>query len=192
MENFFGHGSANAFYDSRRHINLVFYTMIMLRLTSKDSSFMMNLKHILSSGYNKRSKAELMCTHILTDLEVSYLNYLRGRYGLSEDDYVTILSGESFTQKEVRSPAGYHKTENWVLMVQMVYATMLSGSAYQGYVQQLVDNFLCPICSGMRDVTLQKSTFRLISENMNKCLDQGKRLFSDLPYIEQYIIKVVA
>jgi len=34
---------------------------------------------------------------------------------------------------------------------------------------------------------LQPSTFRLISENMNACLNQGKRLFSDLPYIERYI-----
>ena len=191
MDNFFGLGTASASYDKRRHVNLVYYTMIMLRFTKKDNSFMMNLKQILSSGYDKGSKADLICQHILTDLEISYLNYLRARYGLSEDEYVTILAGESLTQREVKSPAGYQGTQNWELIIQMFYATMLSGPAYQGYVQQLVSSFFYPMCSGMRGVTLQSSTFRLISENMNKCLNQGKRLFTDLPYIEQYVIKAI-
>lgn len=192
MDNFFGLGTASEAYDKRRHVNLVYYTMMMLRLTKKENSFMMNLKQILSSGYDKGTKADLICQHILTDYEISYLNYLRGRYGLSEDEYVTILAGEALTQREVKSPAGYQGTKNWELIVQMFYATALSGPAYQGYVQQLVSSFFYPMCSGMRGVSLQSSTFRLISENMNKCLDQGKRLFTDLPYIEQTIIRVVS
>jgi hypothetical protein len=188
MDNFFGLGSANAFYDKRRHINLVYYTMMMLRLTKRDSYFLMNLKQILSSGFDKDTKANMICENILSDLEISYLNYLRGRYGLSEDEYVTILAGEALGQREVKSPAGYQGTQNWEMIVQMFYATMLSGAAYQGYVQQLVSDFFYPFCSGMRGVTLQNSTFRLISENMNICLNQGKRLFSDLPYIEKYVI----
>lgn len=162
--------------------------MMMLRLTKKENSFIMTLKQILSSGYDKGTKADLICEHILTELEISYLNYLRGRYGLSEDEYVTILAGEALGQGQVKSPAGYQGIQNWEMIVQMFYATMLCGPAYQGYVQQLVKDFFYPICSGMRGVTLQSSTFRLISENMNSCLNQGKRLFSDLPYIEKYII----
>jgi hypothetical protein len=191
MDNFFGLGTANSAYDKRRHVNLVYYTMMMLRFTKKDNSFMMNLKQILSSGYDKNTKSDLICQHILTDLEISYLNYLRTRYGLNEEEYITILAGESLGQGQVKSPAGYHGTQNWEMIVQMFYATMLSGPAYQGYVQQLVSSFFYPFCSGMRDVTLQSSTFRLISENMNKCLDQGKRLFTDLPYIEQYVIRAI-
>lgn len=191
MDNFFGLGTASSAYDKRRHINLVYYTMMMLRFTKKDNSFMMNLKQILSSGYDKNTKSDLICQHILTDLEISYLNYLRTRYGLNEDEYITILAGESLGQGQVKSPAGYQGTQNWEMIVQMFYATMLSGPAYQGYVQQLVSSFFYPFCSGMRDVTLQSSTFRLISENMNKCLDQGKRLFTDLPYIEQYVIRAI-
>lgn len=191
MDNFFGLGTASSAYDKRRHINLVYYTMMMLRFTKKDNSFMMNLKQILSSGYDKNTKSDLICQHILTDLEISYLNYLRTRYGLNEEEYITILAGESLGQGQVKSPAGYQGTQNWEMIVQMFYATMLSGPAYQGYVQQLVSSFFYPFCSGMRDVTLQSSTFRLISENMNKCLDQGKRLFTDLPYIEQYVIRAI-
>jgi hypothetical protein len=191
MDNFFGLGTANSAYDKRRHVNLVYYTMMMLRFTKKDNSFMMNLKQILSSGYDKNTKSDLICQHILTDLEISYLNYLRTRYGLNEEEYITILAGESLGQGQVKSPAGYQGTQNWEMIVQMFYATMLSGPAYQGYVQQLVSSFFYPFCSGMRDVTLQSSTFRLISENMNKCLDQGKRLFTDLPYIEQYVIRAI-
>ena len=191
MDNFFGLGTASASYDKRRHVNLVYYTMMMLRLTKKNNTFMMNLKQILSSGYDKETKADLMCQHILTDYEVSYLNYLRGRYGLSEDEYVTILAGETLTQREVKSPAGYQGNQNWELIIQMFYATALSGPAYQGYVQQLVTSFFYPMCSGMRGVTLQSSTFRLISENMNRCLEQGKRLFTDLPYIEQNVLRAI-
>ena len=191
MDNFFGLGTANSAYDKRRHVNLVYYTMMMLRFTKKDNSFMMNLKQILSSGYDKNTKSDLICQHILTDLEISYLNYLRTRYGLNEEEYITILAGESLGQGQVKSPAGYQGTQNWEMIVQMFYATMLSGPAYQGYVQQLVSSFFYPFCSGMRDVTLQSSTFRLISENMNKCLDQVKRLFTDLPYIEQYVIRAI-
>ena len=189
MDNFFGLGTASAFYDKRRHVSLVFYTMMMLRLMKKENSFMVQLKQILSSGYDKNARADKICEYILTDYEISYLNYLRSRYNLNEDEYVTILAGETLTQGQVKSPAGYQGRENWEMIIQMMYATMLSGSAYQGYVQQLVNNFFYPICSGMKGVILQPSTFRLISENMNACLNQGKRLFSDLPYIERYIIE---
>ena len=189
MDNFFGLGTANVSYDKRRHVNLVYYTMMMLRLTKKENSFMMSLQQILSSGFDKNVRADLICENILTNYEISYLNYLRGRYGLSEDEYVTILAGEGLTQGQVKSPAGYQSLDNWELIVQMFYATALSGVAYQEYVQQLVTSFFYPICSGMRGVSLQNSTFRLISENINVCLNQGKRLFSDLPYIENYIIE---
>ena len=145
----------------------------------------------MSCGYNKDTKADLICQNILTDLEISYLNYLRGRYGLSEDEYVTILAGETFAQREVKSPAGYQGTKNWEMIIQMFYSTMLCGPSYQGYVQQLVSSFFYPFCSSMRGVTIQSSTFRLISENINKCLNQGKRLFSDLPYIEQCVIRAI-
>ena len=131
MDNFFGLGTANSAYDKRRHVNLVYYTMMMLRFTKKDNSFMMNLKQILSSGYDKNTKSDLICQHILTDLEISYLNYLRTRYGLNEEEYITILAGESLGQGQVKSPAGYQGTQNWEMIVQMFYATMLSGPAYQ-------------------------------------------------------------
>ena len=93
MDNFFGLGTANVSYDKRRHVNLVYYTMMMLRLTKKENSFMMSLQQILSSGFDKNVRADLICENILTNYEISYLNYLRGRYGLSEDEYVTILAG---------------------------------------------------------------------------------------------------
>lgn len=192
MDNFFGIGTANSFYDKRRHINVVFYTMMMLRLMKREESFTTKIRQIISSGYDRDSRADMICEQILTDLELSYLNYLRTRYGLTEDEHITILSGETLTQGEVKSPAGYRGDKNWELIVQMMYATMLCGSSYQRYVQQLVSSFFYPFCSGMRGVTLQNSTFRLISENMNACLNQGKRLFADLPYIEKYIIERIA
>lgn len=188
MSNFFGLGTASSDYDKRRHINLVYYTMIMLRFTKGGNDFLMSLQQILSSGYDKRTKAVKISKHILTDLEISYLNYLRGRYGLNEEEYVTILAGETIGQVQVKSPAGYQGIQNWELIVQMVYATILCGPAYQGYVQQLVRDFFYPFFSSMRGVTLQSSTFRLISDNMNICLNKGKTLFSDLPYIENYVI----
>lgn len=187
MSNFFGFGSADSFYDKRRHINLVYYTMIYLRLLKENNTFMLNIKRILSHN-NTLTRANMMCSEILTDYEVSFLNYLKNRYGLPENDYVTILSAETLTQGIVKSPAGYTSNSNWELIVQMMYATMLSGSSYQHLVQRLVREFFIPMCLGMKGITLQSSTFRLISENLNTCLNNGKRQWSDLPYIERYVI----
>lgn len=188
MSNFFGFDTADSFYDKRRHINLVYYTMMYLRLLKGDNTLMLNIKRILSPNNNTLTRANMMCSEILTDYEVSFLNYLKNRYGLSENDYVTILAGETLTQGIVKSPAGYTSNSNWELIVQMMYATMLSGSSYQHLVQRLVREFFIPMCSGMRGITLQGSTFRLISENLNTCLNNGKRQWSDLPYIERYVI----
>ena len=107
---------------------------------------------------------------------------------MPENDYVTILAGETLTQGVVKSPAGYTSEKNWELIIQIMYSTMLSGPSYQHLVQRLVSEFLIPISSRMRGIRLQSSTFRLISENMNFCLNQGKRQWSDLPYIERYVI----
>ena len=188
MNNFFGFDSADSFYDERRHINLVYYTMMYLRLLKGDNTFMLNIKRILSPNNNTLTRADMMCGEILTDLEVSYLKYLKDRYALSVNDYVTILAGETLTQGIVKSPAGYTSTSNWELIVQMMYATMLSGPSYQHLVQRLVRDFFIPMCSGMKGITLQGSTFRLISEHVNTCLNNGKRKWSDLPYIERYVI----
>ncbi len=188
MSNFFGFDTADSSYDKRRHINLVYYSMMYLRLLSGNSLDMANIKRILSSNSNSLAKANMMRQEILSDYEVSFLNYLQKRYGLPDDDYVTILAGETLTQGVVKSPAGYTSEKNWELIIQIMYSTMLSGSSYQHLIQRLVNEFLIPISSRMRGVRLQSSTFRLISENMNSCLNQGKRQWSDLPYIEQYII----
>ncbi len=189
--NFFGLDTADSFYDKRRHINLVYYSMMHLRLLSGNSLFISSVKRILSLNSNIE-KANLIRKEILTDYEISFLDYLQKRYGLSENDYITILAGETLTQKIVKSPAGYTTKNNWELIIQIMYSTMLSGPSYQHLVQRLVKEFIIPISAGMRGITLQGSTFRLISENMNFCLNQGKRNWSDLPYIEQYIINKIA
>lgn len=188
MSNFFGFDTADSSYDKRRHINLVYYSMMYLRLLSGNSLDMANIKRILSSNSSSLTKANMMRQEVLSDYEVSYLNYLQKRYGLPENDYVTILAGETLTQGVVKSPAGYTSEKNWELIIQIMYSTMLSGPSYQHLVQRLVSEFLIPISSGMRGIRLQSSTFRLISENMNFCLNHGKRQLSDLPYIEQYVI----
>lgn len=188
MSNFFGFDTADSSYDKRRHINLVYYSMMYLRLLSGNSLDMANIKRILSSNSSSLTKANMMRQEVLSDYEVSYLNYLQKRYGLPENDYVTILAGETLTQGVVKSPAGYTSEKNWELVIQIMYSTMLSGPSYQHLVQRLVSEFLIPISSRMRGIRLQSSTFRLISENMNFCLNQGKRQWSDLPYIERYVI----
>ena len=188
MNNFFGIGTSDSFYDKRRHINLVYYTMVFLKTLKRENDYIMNLRRVLTPGYSKQEKANMVCNGILNKYEVSYLNYLKTRYHLSEDDYLTILAGETLSQQEVRTPAGYQSTQNWELLIQTMYATMLSGASYQHLVQQFIEGFLAPLAADMRGVTIRASTFRLMGENINKCLNDGKRLFSDLPYIEKYVI----
>lgn len=188
MSNFFGFDTADCFYDKRRHVNLVYYSMMYLRFLKGNGSELNTVKQILSSN-NTLTRANMMRRDILSEYEVSFLDYLQRRYDLPESDYITILSGETLTQGIVKSPAGYTSTSNWELIIQIMYSTMLSGPSYQHLVQRLVREFLTPISASMRGITLQASTFRLISENINTCLNSGKRQWSDLPYIEQYIIQ---
>ena len=189
MSNFFGFDTADSFFDKRRHINLVYYSMMYLRFLSNNSYELNKIKQTLSANNSALTRANLMRRDILSDYEVSFLDYLQRRYDLPENDYITILAGETLTQGVVKSPAGYTSTSNWELIIQMMYSTMLCGSSYQHLVQRLVSEFLIPMSAGMKGVTLQPSTFRLISENLNVCLNSGKREWTDLPYIEQYVMQ---
>ncbi len=189
MSNFFGFDTADCFYDKRRHVNLVYYSMMYLRFLKGNGSELNTIKQILSSGNSTLTRANMIRRDVLSDYEVSFLDYLQKRYDLPENDYITILSGETLTQSIVKSPAGYTSTSNWELIIQIMYSTMLSGPSYQHLVQQFVREFLAPISADMRGITLQASTFRLISESLNTCLNSGKRKWSDLPYIEQYVIR---
>lgn len=191
MNNFFGIGTGDSSYDNRRHINVLYFVMCYARQKKDQNKFINQLRYVLSLGNDKEFRMNYICNNILSELEVSFLNYIYNRYPVTEDEYITILAGETFQNNEIRTPAGYHAKENWSLMTQMVYTTALSGPSYQNYVKNIVQEFCYPICSGMRDVKLQPSTFRLISENINSCLNQGKRLFTDLPYIENYVYERV-
>lgn len=188
MSNFFGFDTGDNFYDKRRHINLIYYSMMHLRLLSGDNSFIQNIKQIISSNNSALTKANMMRREILNDYECSFLDYLQKRYNLSDSDYTTILSGESLTNGVVKSPAGYTSTQNWEMIIQIMYSTMLCGHSYQHLVQRFVSEFLIPLSARMRGITLQPSTFRLISENINICLAKGKRQWTDLPYIEKFVI----
>ena len=77
MSNFFGFDTADSSYDKRRHINLVYYSMMYLRLLSGNSLDMANIKRILSSNSSSLTKANMMRQEVLSDYEVSYLNYLQ-------------------------------------------------------------------------------------------------------------------
>lgn len=189
MKDFFGINSADSFYNKRRHVNCVFYTMMHLRLMKNDKNEISRILKIAKSNGDCEDKADAMCANVLTELESSYLYYLKERYGLPNLDYARILAAEGLTQGVVKSPATYTGDENWRMIIQMFYGTMLSGPSYQDYVKNVVENFFYPFFSGMTGVMLRPSTFRILSNNINTCLNQGKRLFSDLPYIETYSIQ---
>ena len=90
MSNFFGFDTADSFFDKRRHINLVYYSMMYLRFLSNNSYELNKIKQTLSANNSALTRANLMRRDILSDYEVSFLDYLQRRYDLPENDYITI------------------------------------------------------------------------------------------------------
>ena len=72
----------------------------------------------------------------------------------------------------------------------MIYATVLTGSNMQQFVQNVVQSYIFPFVSGM-GVGIRPSSPRIIGNAVQTCLNQGMRSFDDLPKIEDYALSMV-
>lgn len=187
MENFFGISSGSSLFDKRRHINTIYAEFFEFRLQKEGQPFVMNkLVPILQKGKNERFND--IQNHILSDLEYSFLYYLKNRYNLSDDEFITIIAGENHFQRETKTPAGYSLEENYRLLVHMIYATLCVSEYYQSCSKQVLSGFVSSLA---RQFSGFNTSIGTIIALVNECLAKGLTNFTDLPKIENYVISKV-
>ena len=122
MENcelFLGIGTGNPFYDKRRHLNIIFVEFMSSHAIARPASSNLVMYHIMHDSVE--DAALFICNDILTEEEHDFLNLLRERYDVPDDDFMKIMGGIGLLG-ENRTPCGYSYEENYRLLIQMVTA----------------------------------------------------------------------
>ena len=191
MDNFYGIGSGSSIYDSRRHVNMIYAIFIQYRIISVGQSFVIKFTNFLKSQYSEEERAYYIRDNYLNQTEFGFLGYLFSRFNLSIEEFFTIMSGRTFLDKEIKTPAGYNAEHNWRLIIHMLYTSLCVSEEYKMHEKQVITSVIAPIISGMRGVDMQNNKFRNITEEMNNCLNKGMTNFDDLPKIEKAILSIV-
>lgn len=187
MDNFFGIGTSDSFYDKRRHINMIFIEFLSYHIFS-DSSYSDRIVSLLKSSKSEEDRAFCICNNFLTYNELNFLKLLRERYNLSEAEFITILSGIGAKDKITKSPAGYDANQNKVLLVHMVIAIESMTSNFGSKAVTEITRMIGTVGKGMRGIFFDQTKF-------NKLFDltfEAMRVYGDsdyLPQIEQYVLE---
>ena len=187
MENFFGLESCSSNYDSRRHINLIYFTFFQYRLLADGQKFIQSFASVFQTR-NEQSMLDFTVNNIFCASELAFLNYLKNRYNLSDMEYNKILSGITHHNTHIKSPAGYSTSDNWRLIIHMLYAQLCVEPKYHKYDIQIQIDCIIKMAQGMRGISIDNSKWQLVVNSLNDCLDKDWRKFTDLPRIEQYIL----
>ena len=125
MDNFFGIGLANSFYNKRRHVNVIFM-IIMDYLFYANPGFAERLVSLLKSGCSEPYRTRIIANDYLTRDELNYLNIVREKYSLPSNDFERICSGLSMYDPQYKTPSGYGSVDNKRLLVDMVMAVYVA------------------------------------------------------------------
>ncbi|HIY87739.1 MAG TPA: hypothetical protein H9824_03415 [Candidatus Bacteroides pullicola] len=117
---FFGIGKGEAFYDKRRHLNIIFLVCANYQLFATPVA-VNELRHYVLNETTEVS-ASYIRNNILTVGEYNYLNMLRERYNIPINDFTTILSGIGLFSLNFKSPSKYSPKEEARLIIQMMIA----------------------------------------------------------------------
>lgn len=184
MEDFFGYGSCDSKYDNRRHINVIFHEMIYYRLYVDQNLMIQCIRY--ADSLPIRQAAEYMCNDVLSYNEHNYLNLLKERYGLNEEDFVQIISGRSLHDKLIKTPAGYDREQNIRLLVQMAIARYYMTPRSENALVN-INSMIVSIAKGMRGISptqdFMQQLFQLTENAMRKF---GNNL--SIQQMEDYVI----
>ena len=185
MEDFLGYGSCDSSYDNRRHINVIFHEMIYYRLYYDQNMTVQCIRY--ADSLPIRQAAEYMCNDVLTHEEHNFLNLLRERYDISEDDFLQIMSGRSLHDKLIKTPASYGREQNIRLLVQMAVARYyLMPRDNEAFVK--INTMIASIAKGMRGINLTQEFMQQLFELTEKAI-RLYRVNSALASIENHVLK---
>ena len=188
MNNFFGIGTGLATYDNRRHVNMIYAIFMQYRIVAEGKSFMTRFVNFLKSAYNEEERAYYVRDHYLNPTEFGLLGYLFERFNLSIEEFFTIMSGRTFMDKEIKTPAGYNSEQNWRLIIHMFYTSLCVSDEHKRYEKPIITSIIMPVISGMRSINMNADKYHILTMELNTCLNNGLRNFGDLQKIESTII----
>lgn len=185
-QTFFGYDSGSNMYDSRRHLNILFSTFVDYNLSLDNYQDIDNIKRAVElRESNEEAAARFVSQNLLSPQQMRFLRFFKDRYELSEEEFTTILSGISFTSRVSKSPAGYTKEENLILLAQLLMATAFvrqQPQQIQTYFQNMVK-----LSSGMRGPITQSDFTRLMSVAETACNRYSEDMLGYYDSIESYI-----
>lgn len=184
-EDFFGYGSCEHRYDVRRHINVIFHELIYYKLYYDQALMVQCISYADSLSY--KQAAEYICNDVLSYEEHNYLNLLRSRYGLSEDDFIQIMSGRSLHDKLIKTPAGYDREQNIRLLVQMAIARYYMTPRNENAIVN-INSMIASIAKGMRGINLTQSFMQQLFQLTEDAMRKFGHNYA-IPQMEDYVVK---
>ena len=172
----------------QQKISLVMVVVIP-DMTYYDQSLMVKCIRY-ADGLPLRQAAEYICNDVLTFDEHNYLNLLRSRYGLSDEDFIQIMSGRSLHDKLIKTPAGYGKEQNIRLLVQMAIARYYMTPRNENALVN-INSMIASIAKGMRGVNLTQSFMQQLFQLTDDAMRKFGNNFS-IPQMEDYVIKNIS
>lgn len=187
LEDFFGYGSSSSQFDKRRHINVVFHEMIYYRLYYDQATTVQCIRY--ADSLPLLQAAEYICNDVLTYEEHNYLNLLRERYHVNDDDFTQILSGRSLHDKLIKTPTGYGREQNIRLLVQMTVARYYLKPRDNNALVE-INTMIASIAKGMRGINLTQEFMQQLFQLTEDAMRRYGNNFA-LPAIENHVIESI-
>ncbi len=185
LEDFFGYGSCDSQFDKRRHLNVVFHEMIYYRLYYDQTTMVQCIRY--ADSLSLQQAAEYICNDVLTYDEHNYLNLLRERYLVNDDDFTQILSGRSLHDKLIKTPAGYGREQNIRLLVQMTVARYYLMPRDNNALVK-INTMIASIAKGMRGINLTQEFLQQLFQLTEDAMRRYGNNFA-LSAIENHVIE---
>ena len=185
MENFLGYGLANSVYDGKRHVHMLVEHYALYQMMSKGQSIINVIKNSMQMS-DIQSSATYLKNNLFGSDFLQFLNIFKSRFGLSESDMTMLLSNRNFTLHLSKSPAGYDRENNILLITDIAYIqkffSPLNGAVYGKMIKSQMPQFL-----GMKG-RLKESEVNRIFSTVSSKLRAG---ITDLSSIETAVANTI-
>ena len=184
MEDFFGYNSGSVLFDKRRHLNTLFCLLIHYHFILSNS-LVQQIAYYLKNK-DRKTTALFISNEIFSFGEHNYLNLLREKYQIPEDDFLQIMGGIGLLERVNKTPAGYNFQKNISLLVEMLVSRIYMQPQDSNALQQ-INNIIAHIAHNMSPQFTGEqiqTIFNLSVEAMHLYPNE-----SMLDQIEKYVIK---
>lgn len=185
MENFLGYGTCDSAYDGRRHIAclLTVYASYKMQVNPNVLNFVRSALDMT----NYMQSHQYLLQNLYDSDFYQFVESLGYRYNISNQDLTYLSSSDLFKVRMIKTPAGYDRVLNKVLVVHFAYLQRYYRPLNPIVLQQLIDSFCIPILKGVRG-GFTESEIRKIFSIVNTELMIGN---TDLKTIEIAVAKQI-